>query len=103
MANLIDGSQISIRPYSLANRSDATSATANTWKVITTLTAASSHLSIQSKSTAILEIGVGLANAEVKIFELSPGKSVQLRNRDRISVRCSLVTQSYLASEAVYL
>ena len=92
-------------PYSSTNRSGATSATPNAWTPIITLTALSDHLFIGNPigSTSILDIGFGSAGAETLRWRISPGRSARVESRDRISIRCAIASQSYLASEAVYL
>ena len=93
------------RPYSLADRSNSTSATPSTWTQITVLTQSSLYLFVNNPvgATASLEIGFGLAGSEIRIFFLLPGKSTRISSRDRISVRCATASKAYSASEAVYL
>ena len=92
-------------PYSSTNRSGATSATPNVWTQIITLTSLSDHLFIGNPigATSILDIGFGGAGAETLRWRISPGRSARVESRDRISIRCTVPSQSYLASEAVYL
>ena len=92
-------------PYSSTNRSGATSATPNVWTQIITLTSLSDHLFIGNPigSTSILDIGFGAAGAETLQWRISPGRSARVESRDRISIRCAVASQPYLASEAVYL
>ena len=92
-------------PYSSINRSGATSVTPNAWTQIITLTALSDHLFIGNPigSTSILDIGFGAAGAETLQWRISPGRSARVESRDRISIRCAIASQAYLASEAVYL
>ena len=106
MANLLDGSQINIKPYSTANRNGPTSATINTWTQVAVITAASSHLTITNPigSIATLKVGFGAVGAEFEVHALLPGKTVRIGSRDRISVRCTTIaSQLYTASEGVYL
>ena len=93
------------KPYSLANRSSSTSATANTWTQITVITQSSLYLFVNNPvgATASIDIGFGASGSEIRILLLLPGKSTKISSRDRISVRCATASQAYSASEAVYL
>ena len=103
--SLISLKQLDIKPYSTANRNGSTSATPNTWTQVAVITASSSHVSITNPigSIATLKIGFGAAAAEFEVHALSPGKSMRVGSRDRISVRCAIASQLYTASEGVYI
>ena len=105
MATLIDGSQINIKPYSSVSRNGSTSATPNTWTQVAVITAASSHVLITNPigSIATLRVGFGAVGVEFEVHALPPGKSMRIGSRDRISVRTTISSQLYTASEGVYI